>query len=167
MTKPLLYVDVDGVLSLFSTPQDKPPIRPDTHFLNVEGVGHLIAMDNCRRLGTLTDVFDLVWATGWEEKANENLLDLVGLPGPLEVIAFKTRRYDHQAHWKLGALEAHSGSRPLAWIDDALDDECRAWAAARTAPTLLIETETAVGLTEADVARLRAWADDLTAATGA
>ena len=163
MTKPILYVDVDGVLSLFGTPHDQPPIRPDTHFLNVEGVGHLIAMDNCRRLGSLQDRFELVWATGWEEKANRNLLDLVGLPGPLDVVNFKPGKFDHQAHWKLGALEAHAGDRPIAWIDDALDAECWAWASSRQTATLLVHTEATVGLTDSHVDSLVAWAAGLAA----
>jgi hypothetical protein len=159
--KPLLCIDVDGVLSLFSEPGTPAPLREDTHILNVEGIIHLIAMDNCRRLASLGDSFELVWATGWEDKANDDLLRLVGLPQPLEVVRFEGRRYDHQAHWKLGALDAHAGDRPLAWIDDALDEPCREWAAGRNSPTLLVETETHIGLTDLDVDRLNAWAADL------
>ena len=161
MTKPLLCIDVDGVLSLFDAPTKPAPIRPDTHPLNVEGMIHLIALDNCRRLASLEDSFEMVWATGWEEKANGELRGLIGFPEPLDVIEFDTRKYDHQAHWKLGALEAYAGTRALAWIDDALDDECREWAAARSAPTLLVETETHVGITDSDVESLSAWARDL------
>ena len=64
-----------------------------------------------------------------------------------------------QAHWKLGAIDRHvEPSRPLAWIDDAHDEGCRTWAAAREAPTLLVTTDPAVGLTEPEVDRLLAWA---------
>ena len=38
--------------------------------------------------------------------------------------------------------------RPLAWIDDCLDDSCHSWAESRTAPTLLVPTEPFTGLTE-------------------
>jgi hypothetical protein len=158
VSRPLLCVDVDGVLSLFSEPGAPAPLREDTHVLNVEGIIHLIAMDNCRRLASLQDSFELVWATGWEDKANDDLLRLVGLAEPLEVVRFDGRKYDHQAHGNLGALDAHSGERPLAWIDDALDDACREWAASREFPTLLVETETHIGITDSDVERLAAWA---------
>ena len=67
-----------------------------------------------------------------------------------------------QVHWKLGAIDRHvEPSRPLAWIDDAHDDGCRAWAGTRSAPTLLVTTDPAVGLTEAEVDRLLAWAEGL------
>ena len=30
------------------------------------------------------------------------------------------------AHWKLDALGEYAGNRPLAWIDDSLDESCHA-----------------------------------------
>ena len=59
------------------------------------------------------------------------------------------------------ALEArgarrYAGERPLAWIDDSLDESCHAWAAARAAPTLLVPTESDIGLTEAHTEALLA-----------
>jgi hypothetical protein len=63
------------------------------------------------------------------------------------------------AHWKLAGIDRYAGpSRRLAWIDDAHDDGCNAWARARTAPTLLVATEPAVGITDEHVAQLLAWA---------
>lgn len=158
---PLLCVDVDGVLSLFPPPGGQLPTRDDIHYLTVDGIPHLIALGNCRRLGSLQQHFELVWATGWEEKANEYLPALVGLAEPIPTISFDSERYDHQAHWKLGAIGAHAGDRPLAWIDDALDDACRQWASSRSAPTLLIDTEPTVGLAEAHLQALIGWAAGL------
>jgi hypothetical protein len=67
------------------------------------------------------------------------------------------------AHWKLAAIEEHAGTRPAAWIDDSLDEQCRAWARARAkrAPTLLVETDPAAGLTDDRVDQLLAWAASL------
>jgi hypothetical protein len=157
--KPLLLVDVDGVLSLFTEPGQPAPIRPDTHFHNEHGMGHLIALDNCVRLAALQEAYELVWATGWEEKANDTLLQIVGLPEQLDVISFDKGKgkYDHQAHWKLGAIERFVGDRPMAWIDDALDSACFDWAAKRKGPTLLVHVESSVGLDEAAFEQLRAW----------
>ena len=70
-----------------------------------------------------------------------------------------------QPHWKLAAIERYAGTnRPLAWIDDAHDDRCRAWAAARPGPTLLVTTEPGAGLVEAHAARLEGWARQTAAA---
>ncbi len=67
-----------------------------------------------------------------------------------------------QAHWKLGAIDRHvDPARPVAWIDDAHDERCISWAASRPAPTLLVTTDPAVGLTDNEVDRLLAWAGAL------
>ncbi len=62
------------------------------------------------------------------------------------------------AHWKLGPLEAYASGRALAWVDDNLDDSCFEWAETREHPTLLVPTETHLGLEEAHVAALESWA---------
>ena len=156
--KPLLLVDVDGVLSLFPKPGEQLPQRPDLKWINVEGIPHMIALENCRHLASIADSFELVWATGWEHKANEHLPPIIGLAAQLPVIEFDGRRYDHQAHWKLGAVDAFVGDRPAAWIDDAHDDICRDWASARSQPTLLVDTETNIGFGEPQAELLREWA---------
>jgi hypothetical protein len=65
------------------------------------------------------------------------------------------------AHWKLATVERHAGDRPMAWIDDGFDESCHAWAAARTAPTLLVATDPAIGLADEHAARLERFARDL------
>ena len=70
-------------------------------------------------------------------------------------------RWRNRRHWKLDAIDAHAGDRPLAWIDDAHDDSCRAWASSRAAPTLLVTTDPASGLTGAHVEALEHWAGGL------
>ena len=67
--RPALLVDVDGVISLYGfRPKDPPPGR----FHWIDGVAHCIPEDVGQRLVTLADSFELVWATGWEERANEH-----------------------------------------------------------------------------------------------
>jgi hypothetical protein len=151
--KPLLFVDIDGVISLFGFAPDR---RPAGAWLNVDGVVHLLSATARGHLLELSEHFELVWASGWEEKANEHLPLALELPGPLPYLTFAPA--DTHGHWKLAALEEHAGDRPLAWIDDGHDDACRAWAAAREAPTLLVSTDPAAGLTDAHVAQLTAWA---------
>ena len=62
------------------------------------------------------------------------------------------------AHWKLDAIDAYAGDRPLAWVDDALNDACHEWASARAAPTLLVQTDPQRGLTEREASLLAQWA---------
>jgi hypothetical protein len=158
--KPLLFVDIDGVLSLFGFQSDT---RPRGEWINVEGIVHLISASASEHLHRLSVAFDLVWCSGWEEKANDHLLGALVLPTALPFLTF-TAQVGAPRHWKLDAIEAHAGDRPLAWIDDAHDDSCRAWASSRRAPTLLVTTDPAHGLTGAHVDALEHWAARLTPA---
>jgi hypothetical protein len=160
--KPLLFVDIDGVVSLFGFQSDR---RPPGEWINVEGIVHLISASASEHLHRLAVPFDLVWCSGWEEKANEHLLGALVLPVALPFLTF-TAQNGAPRHWKLDAIDAHAGDRPLAWIDDAHDDSCRAWASSRGAPTLLVTTDPANGLTDAHVAALKHWAARLTPAAG-
>lgn len=160
--KPVLFVDVDGVISLYGFEVGSELPGP---FHWIDGVAHCIPPDSGPRLTRLADVFDLVWATGWEEKANEYLPGILGLPfGDLPYLTFDGRARFGSAHWKIDALTAYAGSRPAAWIDDSIDDRCRAWARDRAAPTLLIETRPPVGLTDEHVDELLAWERSLASA---
>jgi hypothetical protein len=145
-------VDVDGVLSLFGFRELPGPMSW------VDGIAHYIPEAGGPRLTRLAERYELVWATGWEEKANEYLPHLLKLPfKELPYLSFDGRAVFGTAHWKLDAIDEHAAGRPLAWVDDSLDEECREWARTRRAPTLLIETESAVGLTDAHVDELLAW----------
>jgi hypothetical protein len=186
--KPLLLVDIDGVISLFARNgrfEGAPSAeslsaqreRPDSgagaartasvkgsfhsidgmlHYLSATAAAHLLALESC---------YELVWASGWEEKAGEHLPQLLGLPSGMPYLRFArgTARAGTSmlAHWKLEAVDAYAGDRALAWIDDAFNDACRAWARARNAPTLLIDTEPERGLTDREAQRLRDWAQAL------
>jgi hypothetical protein len=157
--KPILFVDVDGVISLYGFAHDhSPPGR--FHF--VDGISHCIGDECGSRLGRLRDRFELVWATGWEEKADEYLPRLIGLPDlRLDFLDFDGRATFGSAHWKLEAIDRYAGDRPAAWIDDNLDERCERWARERSAPTLLVSTDAAVGIDEEHVELLLWWADRL------
>ena len=63
------------------------------------------------------------------------------------------------AHWKIDAIDEYAADRPAAWIDDNLDADCERWASERRAPTLLVPTDAAVGISDVHVEQLLAWAD--------
>jgi hypothetical protein len=165
--RPLLMVDIDGVLSLLAVrPIDgsaaSGPAAPDLEgrWHLIDGIPHYLSHRAATHLLGLVPFFDLVWASGWEEKADEHLPHLLGLPSALPHLTFGAARDGRagSAHWKLDAIDAYAGERPLAWIDDALNDACEEWAVARAAPTLLVRTDPARGLTAREERILKSWA---------
>ena len=153
------------MISLFGFPSGMPP---PGRFHWVDGIAHCIG-DACgSRVRRLVESFELVWATGWEEKANEYLPHLLDLPvRELPVLTFDGRAAWGSAHWKLDAIDRYAGDRPAAWIDDNLDETCEEWARSRAAPTLLVRSESATGLGEQHVEELLAWAGSVTPAAEA
>src|SRR3984885_3975554 len=149
VNRPILLIDVDGVISLFGFDHAAPPAG---RFALVDGITHFLSSTAGDHLRALAAAFELVWCTGWEEKANEYLPPALGLDGPLAVVEFEHDGRSPQSHWKLGGMDRHlDPATPVAWVDDAHDEACRSWAAARTAPTLLVTTDPAVGLTKLEV----------------
>jgi HAD domain in Swiss Army Knife RNA repair proteins len=146
-------VDVDGVLSLFGFESPPGPVHL------IEGVPHCINEAAGPRLARLARRFELVWATGWEERANEHLPHLLQLPFPeLPYLSFDGRAQFGTAHWKLEEIDRYAGDRPAAWIDDSIDEECLEWARRREAPTLIVHTDSAVGITDEHVGELERFA---------
>jgi hypothetical protein len=158
-----LAVDVDGVISLFGF--DEPAAGAETRYELVDGMLHCISLRAGERLRRLADHFELVWATGWEEKANFYLPALLGL-AELPHLTFDGAARFGSAHWKLGPLDQYCAGRALAWIDDNLDESCHSWARERPEPTLLVPTEPSIGLQEAETEALIAWARGLAVETG-
>jgi len=152
---PILAIDIDGVISLFGF--DEPPPPSVVRFELIDGVVHCISLQAGERLRRLGPFFDMVWATGWEEKANDYMPNVIGMP-ELPFLTFKGASRFGSAHWKLAPIDEYGTGRPLAWIDDSFDDSCYEWARKRTEPTLLVPTESALGLEEAHTDALIAWA---------
>lgn len=170
-------VDIDGVISLFGLPLDasRRPRGVDGSFHSIEGIPHFLSSTAAAHLLALAELFDLVWASGWEEKADEHLPRLLGLPAALPHLRFSSNPLPlsgeaagdgrvttgfspTSGHWKLDAIDAYAAGRPLAWIDDALGPACHEWAAARPAPTLLVQTAPERGLTSLEAQLLADWA---------
>ena len=155
---PALFVDVDGVLSLFDPDGSRDMPGP---FHWIDGVAHCIPPDSGPLLERLARHYELVWASGWEEKANEYLpaiLDLdLDLPEP-NYLTFDGHASFGSSFWKIAAIDEYAGSRPVAWIDDNIDARGRRWAELRSAPTLLVDADSTVGLTRAHTELLVRWA---------
>jgi hypothetical protein len=172
--KPLLFLDVDGVISLFGFQEGyglatgDAPIEggPPGRLHSINGVLHYISEDCSGYLARLGERYELVWATGWEETANEHLPYLLGLPGELPHLTFDGLVRGGAAHWKIDAISDYAGDRPLAWIDDNVDGSCHEWARERPAPTLIVETVRHEGMRGDHVELLLSWAAGLTASAG-
>jgi hypothetical protein len=152
-----MLVDIDGVISLFGG--DLASQAGSFH--SIEGIPHFLSSTAAAHLLDLIELFEPVWCSGWEEKADEHLPHLLGLPAGLPFLRFERSVGRSNAHWKLDAIDAFADERPLAWIDDAFNPACHAWAQERDAPTLLVQTDPASGLTERERELLLAWAREL------
>jgi hypothetical protein len=151
--KPLLLLDVDGVLIPYAAAEQPPGF--EQHMLLDELVW--LAPRHGEWLRPLCDRFDLVWATGWEHDANRLIAPILGLPA-LPVIEFP--RDASGRFTKLPTLARFANNRPLVWVDDELTDAARAWAAGRSAPTLLLDADPAIGLTKEIVAAIASFVFD-------
>jgi hypothetical protein len=154
--RPLLFVDVDGVLNPYAA-----LTCPDGYLEH-----HLFPGEEPVRLRTdhgpwfheLAAAFELVWGTGWNVADRRHLVELLALP---EIGRGLVMTGPFHPRDKVPAIAAVAAARPLAWIDDLLEPEAWAWAAARAEPTLLVPVDPCAGLDRAHVDALLAWADAL------
>jgi hypothetical protein len=141
-SRPFLLIDVDGVLNPFAGRRTKPAFS--THQL----AGFTVRLNPAHgpMLMQFADRFDLVWATTWEDQANELIGPIVGLP-TLPVIHLGFTSKDRLRH-KWPAISAYVGDRPLVWIDDepSSDDAGRVQSRNLHIPTRIVKTHPASGL---------------------
>ena len=160
-------VDIDGVISLFGVPgKDDTGDTPRGSLHAVDGTVHFLSATAATHLLELSELYELVWASGWEERAEEHLPRLLGLPAGLPYLRFGRDPGSSGAHWKLEAIERFAQERALAWVDDCFNDACHRWAAGRGSPTLLVATDPRQGLTAGETALLRRWAAALLGSPG-
>jgi hypothetical protein len=170
--KPLLLVDVDGVLNCFGsmwTPEYEertfmPVLTKDGRF------SIRINKETPERLARLTEVFEPVWATAWMGDAHPFFCGPCELGEAWEHIAFTGWHGNlvsgscWKRPWVEQWLEQH-GDRPAAWLDDDLHADDIAWAESRCRegkPTLVVKTEPSRGLTRVEEKALMAWAKYVT-----
>lgn len=112
-----------------------------------------VAARHGESLRELAADFEMAWVTGWAQDPNL-LCPLLGID-PMSRVPMPEIPFDPDL--KVDQVAAFVGGRAVAWVDDAIGPAAREWATARPAPTLLVDVDPAVGLTEAHVARVREW----------
>jgi len=141
--KPLLFLDVDGVLNVRVHPYREYPVelRCDemaknafTNHFDKETVTLSVCIPSVYPawLAELSEHFELVWATTWEDLANRHISPMLGL-GQLRVVNFCQPKLSQVkngevAEWKWGNLVDFAGEQPFCFVDD------QAWSLSRLHP---------------------------------
>ncbi|MET9520683.1 hypothetical protein [Streptomyces sp. NPDC002994] len=170
MSRPLLFLDVDGPLNPYAAKPERRPAgyltlrvpldnrdaaepgglrarwRPLRVWLNPEHGPALLALD-----------YELCWATTWMGDANRWIGPALGLP-ELPFVDFGDALFAERpdgVHWKTEPLVAYAKGRPFAWVDDDQSDIDHAHVAVgHNAPALLHHVNPRIGLRTPDFAAL-------------
>lgn len=158
VSRPLLFLDVDGPLNPYAAqPERRPsgyttiratvrPGRPLRVWLNPSHGPALLALG-----------YELCWATTWMAEANRWIAPVVGLP-ELPYVDFGRGLFAERpdgVHWKTEAIVAYAAGRPFAWVDDEQSPADTLYVRAHhPGPALLHHVDPGIGLREADFAAL-------------
>jgi hypothetical protein len=156
--RPLLFVDIDGVLNPYAADQCPTGyIEHDLFPADEERVR--ICQEHGAWLHELSAVFELVWASSWSEEDRLVLGAVLDLPTFSGAVVLPSGEFEPRE--KVPAVATVAGDRALAWIDDLLTPEAYAWAETRSAPTLLLPVDPSSGLMRDEVDELIHWAHAL------
>ena len=174
MTKPLAFIDVDGVLNIIS----RKPLRPGMTQQNMILFDHsypirLKPEAHAELLRELEEAgFEMVWGTTWEDDANRLIAPELGLPRwPVAMVEAAMQgmldlpdllKGISGFNWKAEGILAYAGDRPFIWIDDDLWKPDHTWATRRSAtvPTRLIKTNPKEGLMPHHIRKAKQWLAD-------
>ena len=159
-TKPLLLLDIDGVLNPFRMGDDLAPGYALYPVTVADGRALTVRLTPAHGpwLRELAADFELVWATTWAAQANTHIGPLLGLPVlpvivPVRRGIYRTEKYEPARRFVKG--------RPFAWVDDAFELAVVELARNRNRvgrKALLVTSDPAIGLTRAMVDQLHAFA---------
>ncbi len=168
--KPLLLMDIDGVLNLFDAWIDGgfdfsgrsvkvKRVAPE-HLREVVVGGYrlLLNPDHIEMFEALEEHFDVVWATMWQSGAFR-FGKVAGFGEHWDWIPFDDFHKNNSlvgrigrgvGHHKDPGIKAVLGDQPGVWVDDDMQPDQREWAQKRTEagiPTLFIQPDPEFGMT--------------------
>ncbi|MBM9506304.1 hypothetical protein [Actinacidiphila acididurans] len=166
MSRPLLFLDVDGPLNPYAA---KPQRRPDGYITlrvprNSETAEEERASLSRRRSlrvwlnpahgpALLRLGYELCWATTWMAEANRWIAPALGLP-ELPFVDFGDALFRDRpdgVHWKTAPLVDYADGRAFAWVDDEQSDRDQAYVTGHhRGPALLHHVNPRLGLREDD-----------------
>lgn len=161
MTRPLVLLDVDGVLNLglFMSSRRRSRLRGDEGWLSTRAGGDVhdrwaerIVLN--RRWGPMLrsledDGAELAWATAWNQGANWFISPLLGLGRLPVALALDGAKAGTVVPWTRG--------RPWAWLEDREFELEDASALAGGVPHLPVLVDPQRGLAGDHVERVREW----------
>ncbi|MEO3799475.1 HAD domain-containing protein [Nonomuraea sp. B1E8] len=157
--KPLLLLDVDGVLN----PMGRPTPGYRRYRCTIGGEVYTVHLNprHGRRLLDLAIATgsELAWATTWEQHANDWIAPRIGLPS-LPVIPLTTDPpSEHGEMFKTPHVAAYAGRRPFVWFDDQVWAEDENYLRVRQGLTdfLLIHVDPMRGLTSRHLGMAEEW----------
>ena len=146
--KPLLFLDVDGVLNYHRPPCreylvevrcEEMAVNAFTARFEKETVEFKVYIPSAYPgwLAELSEHFELVWATTWEDLANKHLSGLLGL-GQLRVVNFAQPTFsqvkNHDvAMWKWRSIVEFAGETPFCFVDDQAQSLARVMPVSKSA----------------------------------
>ena len=153
--RPLLLVDIDGVLNIFGARR----VTSHQRFTVIDGYPIVLDQRHPAWFTQLEKYADLCWATMWQAKAAPVFGEAAGIGTHWPHLDFdsawsrtanqRTGRTVGGYKWPLIEPLGET-DRPLLWIDDDMTDDHLAWAHTRHAdgrPTLFVRPDPAQGFT--------------------
>ncbi len=174
MSRPLLFLDVDGPLNPYAAKPQRRPAGYTTLRVPRDGQtpdGHRSALVRRRPLRVwlhprhgaelLRLDYELCWATTWMAEANRWIAPVIGLP-ELPFVDFGDVLLQDRpdgVHWKTAPLVEYANGRPFAWVDDEQGGLDQAYVTAHhRAPGLLHHVNPRIGLRDDDFRTLAEFA---------